>query len=98
MSLSIKSTDFLSSKNLNSAAKNMARKPVKKINFGNEHGDSVFITGKNEIKPIAEMPLSFGQTFAEAAKRISQKFKGNKNDAGSIGKELGKELYGIEIN
>jgi len=103
----MKALGFFGQTNLN-PFKNIACQPIKgdfgshTVNFGNiqsqavnEHGDSVSFSTKNSAKQ--ELPLTFGQKFVEAAIKVSKQLKGN-NDTGRIGKELGKELYGVEIN
>lgn len=110
MDFSVKASGFSGQTKLNSCDKNIACQPIKEefgnynVNFGNSpaqfvnsHGDSVFISSKG-AKPDQEMPISFGQKFVQAAALVSEKLKGKNNDANTIGKELGKELYGIEIS
>lgn len=107
MSFSVKAVSF--SGQTNSSNKNMSCQPIKddfgfyKINFGNaqpqaanKQGDFVSLSSKNSTtKP--EQGLSFGEKFVIAAQKIQEKL-GTNISAEKAGKELGKEIYGVQVN
>lgn len=105
MNLSIKSVGFSGQQVSNSYSNNIGCQPLSphlfKIPFGdggsqmivNDHGDSFLKNGKESSQ---EKPLSFGQRFKEAAKQVSRDFKDG--DPATVAKNLGKALYGANIN
>ena len=102
MNFSVKAPAFSGQTNLNSSSGNIVSQPVKE--FGvykvkNDHGDS-FLKNKKTVEQSQELPLLFGQKFINAAIKVAENIKGNKNNvsASVIGEKLAEEIYGVKVN
>jgi hypothetical protein len=102
MNFSVKAPGFSSQTNLNSSPENIISQPAKEFEFckiKNEQGDS-FLKNKKTVEQSQEPPLLFGQKFINAAIKVAENIKGNKNNvsASVIGEKLAEEIYGVKVN